>query len=547
MNEVTTNLNNDYVEKVVIKSALSDPLHLKEICKIPPEFFDNHCASLILEKIQSHYEQHKVAPLPEIIINSAPVDDRESVENYLNEIESIGSNIDGIRSDFDKWSNLQNCKRFVKDVVDIIDTKQDISEIWDRVETAKNFTIYETEELDEIDQSRFDLIKFDESLMIGPAKDFALEYSSRSPYLPIPYLYFGFLTCLGSVISDKVVLHEMIDIQPRFYTLFIGKSGISKKSTTIKRILEVFENDSLQDEFYATRGFGSGEAILKLLSQKNKLLWRIDELLGLVKKNQQSGSTLLNRLSTLFDNNDDDNNVVDEKKSYVIRDGFLSMLGACTPETYEEIMNSSHDNIGFDKRLFIVTSNNESLYKLSPVDYDDLVLKYSDIVIDLYEWVKDMTPDNSIRGRKAISLSETAIDHYFEWEKEILTMDVKIQNRLNTYTLRLALLLAASTKQHIITSDLMDVAIKTMQWQKHVREEFRIEDCGNGVALFESKIKNQLKKGVMTEKWLKNRLEHHINKHGIYFYEKALTNLERAGYTRSLGTGKIKKIELVKD
>ena len=64
------------------------------------------------------------------------------------------------------------------------------------------------------------------NIMSGVAGDFANLYSN---YLEPPhqFFYMSFLTCLGSILADRLTLASEISQQPRLYVLLLSPAGLT--------------------------------------------------------------------------------------------------------------------------------------------------------------------------------------------------------------------------------------------------------------------------------------------------------------------------------
>ncbi len=136
----------------------------------------------------------------------------------------------------------------------------------------------------------------------GLAKEFSDLHSS---YLESPWSFFafGFLTCLGSLLADRITLESEISPQPRLYTVHLGESADDRKSESIKKTVGFFEAALAQGEFRVCHGVGSAEGLAKRLGEteegSSKLLLVYDELKSFVGKAMIEGATLF-RPSTRF-------------------------------------------------------------------------------------------------------------------------------------------------------------------------------------------------------------------------------------------------------
>src|SRR5208337_3153442 len=89
---------------------------------------------------------------------------------------------------------------------------------------------------------------------------FAELYSSYTEP-PLQFYYFSFLTCLGSVLADKVTLESQIEPQPRLNTLLLGESADDRKSTAIDQTVKFFHRFSVDKILNVCHGLGSAEGL----------------------------------------------------------------------------------------------------------------------------------------------------------------------------------------------------------------------------------------------------------------------------------------------
>ena len=189
-------------------------------------------------------------------------------------------------------------------------------------------------------------IYFPHNILKGVAWGYANLYSSYMES-PIEFFYMSFLTCLGTVLSDRLTIDSEISPQPRLYTLLLGESADDRKSTAIKKTVDFF-SDSLNTCW----GVGSAEGLQKELEENNKLLLCLDEFQQFVGKATIQSSVLLPCVTSLFEQNSFESHT--KHSSLKLDNVYLSILSTSTKETYEKVWNSSFTNIGFNNRLFLV-------------------------------------------------------------------------------------------------------------------------------------------------------------------------------------------------
>ncbi len=130
MAEIIFNIDPDYMQKCIIKSAFQDKQYSILISqKFKPEYFDNDAAGIIFWKIKEHINEYKNIPQQEIIINSiTKEDEQENVQKFLYEINSIDFNVENNY----EWL-YENTNNYLKDrafkyalmqSIDIVESKK---------------------------------------------------------------------------------------------------------------------------------------------------------------------------------------------------------------------------------------------------------------------------------------------------------------------------------------------------------------------------------------------------------------------------------------
>ena len=190
-----------------------------------------------------------------------------------------------------------------------------------------------------------------DSAYMGLGREFADLYG---PYLETPrsFLYLVFLTYFGAGIARKVTLNSELRPEPRLFTAIIGESADTRKSTALRLGDEFFRSLGPAWPAGVLYGVGSAEGIAAELKECPALILHFDELKSFVDKAKAEHSVALPMVSTLFERDVYDNRVKAERVS--VRGASLSLLAACTSETYATMFDSRFFAIGFLNRLFVV-------------------------------------------------------------------------------------------------------------------------------------------------------------------------------------------------
>lgn len=344
----------------------------------------------------------------------------------------------------------------------------------------------------------------------GACREYADVFSSNLES-PWAFLAISFLTILGAIISHRVTLRSSLSIQPRLYTVLLGESGDTRKSEAIKQTLKFFTNQMLIKDTGICHGVGSAEGLALFLKQHPRTLLVFDEMKTLVNKSNIEGAILLEVANTLFEANRFHS--LTKKDQIVIDDGHLSLLTASTLETFGCMFSPRFRDIGFINRLFLVPGDSKkrfSIPKEIPIHTQNLIAE------QLLSNLRNVPPSGFIE------VSTQGYGVFNEWYLQEQNSGI-YSTRLDTYGLRLAVLMAVNEGMSLIDERLMERVVKILDWQRTIREIYDPDDSENTVAKLESAIKKQLLKGPKTKSFL--RRYGHGDRSGIYYFNMALNNL----------------------
>jgi hypothetical protein len=360
-------------------------------------------------------------------------------------------------------------------------------------------------------------LDFPFEVMTGAAGHFANVYGSIMES-PEQFLFMAYITCLGAVVSPKLTIKSSLNTQPRLFTVLLGESATDRKSTAINVTTKHF--NSIVNNFNSCWGIGSAEGLQRLMKKKEDqdpfgTLLIYDELKAFVSKCKIDSSVLLPMVNTLFENNIYENHT--KAHSVRIDSGYLSMLGASTLQTYERIYTPSFMAIGFPNRVFLVpgtaTSTHPIPEEISEEDQNILRENLKKILINSGDGLTlDFTLD--------------AQEEYECWYKKIRNINSIHAKRLDTYSLRLMILLAVNSSKSEIDIEVVKAAIALCDWQFEVRKQYDPVDADTKVAEMEEKIRRHLKRESLKDYRLKQKVNAH--KSGLQIYSLALKNLQGA-------------------
>ncbi|MHC1725457.1 MAG: DUF3987 domain-containing protein [Syntrophobacteraceae bacterium] len=372
--------------------------------------------------------------------------------------------------------------------------------------------------------------EFPVSVLSGLAGDFSKLYSEYMEP-PIQFLYFSFLTCLGTVLADRITLDSQLKPSPRLYTLILGQSADDRKSTAISQTQKFFREALsivLENSLSVCHGVGSAEGLQKRLAQNNKLLLSYDEFKQFVSKCRIEASALLPAVVTLYESNTYEN--FTKKSQITIHGAHLSILAACTLDTFQAMWTSAFTDIGLNNRLFLVTGAGERRFSIPREIPEEQIQALASRLREIVSGIPD---------QKVYRIEPPAFKLFDHW---YLNLPKSIHaKRLDTMAMRLMVLLAANEQRESIDQEITAKALKLVNWQREVRERVDPIDADSQAARLEEKIRRCLARKPSTERELKQAVN--ANRCGLWLYDQAKKNLLTA--KEIVFQGRIKKFMLV--
>ena len=359
-------------------------------------------------------------------------------------------------------------------------------------------------------------LAFPNEIITGAAGDFAKTYSKYMES-PIEFFYNAFLTCLGSALTGKVTLDTEINPQPRLYTLILGESADTRKSTAITKTTEIFK-EALGEQYHTLPNINSAEGLQRHLKKikESPLLLEIDEFKTLVNKCSIKNSTLLPMLTSLFEKNTD--GTMTKELSLLLTNAHLSILAACTSDTFDKMWGQTGGqfvDIGFINRLWLVPGISEKKYslpkKVDPQEKQNIISNIREITI--------------IDKKITLPITQEARDLFQTWYMNLEQSSIHTK-RLDTYGARLMILLTINDRKKEVDIDTTNKIIKLLNWQLKVRRAHDTIDAETKAGAMEQRIRRALiKEQGLTNAQLKKKTNAH--RMGLWFFNNALENLKK--------------------
>jgi replicative DNA helicase len=133
-----TELNDDFLEKIIFKSFTTDKTFLVQISNaFIPEYFQNETIGKTFDFLKKHFEEYHTIPEKDVIINS--IDDNDLAELYteVDQLDfNIESNYDFLITSTNKYLKDQAIKKAMLESINIIDSGADLEAVRKTVEEA---------------------------------------------------------------------------------------------------------------------------------------------------------------------------------------------------------------------------------------------------------------------------------------------------------------------------------------------------------------------------------------------------------------------------
>ncbi len=352
--------------------------------------------------------------------------------------------------------------------------------------------------------------------MIGIAREFATLYATHLE-APASFFYFTYLTYLGALLSRKITLKSSLDIEPRLYVVLLGESSDTRKTTALRKTDQFFRTLAGWEPTVLL-GAGSGEGLAKALHDTPELILHYDELKSFVSKAQMESSILLPMVGSLFERREFDNRTKDASIS--VRGASLSLVAACTAETYATMFDAKFHAIGFLNRLFLVADRTTKRIAVPPPFRSDVLDRLRDRTVDLLNDIQSRYRQQNY-ARVEFGLTKDAESLFTAWYLQ--RQGTIFEKRLETYGHRLMLLLAAMAGKDAVDEEITTAVLALLKYQLDARRECDPVDAENTIAILEERIRRALARGRLSGRELRRRL--HPERVGIWMWNTAIENL----------------------
>jgi hypothetical protein len=224
----------------------------------------------------------------------------------------------------------------------------------------------------------------------------------------------------------------------------------------------------------------------------------------------------------MFENEDYDNTIATRKLS--VRGCHISLLAACTLDTFGEMWGSEFTSIGFINRIFLVHGSPRNRISLPKPPPANQISDLRQRTFALVEQVKSKRTNSCLN----IGLSPDATSQWDDYYCGAMPRGIHA-GRLDTYAFKWMMLLSLSQEEFEISRRTVERTIELIEYQSRIRELYSPIDANNDYARMEEKIRRIVRNATPSRVTRRNLQQlTNANRDGIHFFESAITNLLRS-------------------
>jgi hypothetical protein len=241
-----------------------------------------------------------------------------------------------------------------------------------------------------------------------------------------------------------------------------------------------------------------------------------------VDKAKNEGSVALPMVNTLFESGDYDNRI--KAGRLTVRGAQVSLVAACTTDTYATMFDQKFIAIGFPNRLWLVYDRPTKRIAMPLTIPESRLSVVRRAVMDRFHTLDAAWTANAMRP-VPYSLTSRATALWTDWY--MARGNSIFERRLDTYGHRLMLLLAAVSGHDVVDEEIASAVVSLLRYQLDVRRECDPVDADNATAEMEEKIRRALARGPLGKRDLCRKV--HYNRSGIWVFNQAVANLGDMG------------------
>lgn len=349
---------------------------------------------------------------------------------------------------------------------------------------------------------------FPSSSMIGSLGDLARELG-RDNEVPEEFLFADALTVAGTIMSERFVIDLGLESVTTLYTVTVGESADTKKSTAQRKVIKFFQSLGL-DKWLVCHGVGSAEGLATAYDTCSRVVLAVDELKTLLQKTQIQGSVLLPMLATLYEQTYYQNKT--KHTSINLENARLSLMANSTLDTYESLWDHEALSIGLVNRLFLITNATKPRVAWPGTPRKDII---ESIAKRIRLQLVTSPPD-------PYQITSEARELWSDWYKNLPKSE--FAKRLDGLGFRLMPIMTATTDKTQVDTEIIMAVTAILDYELQVRKELQPIDADNAVAKVEQKLVRTLDiHGPLDRRNLARYV--HAHRCGEWIFRTALENM----------------------
>lgn len=289
---------------------------------------------------------------------------------------------------------------------------------------------------------------------------------------PVEHLWLAFLLASGLIIGRSRWISNPRPIYPNFYTLLIGNTGDSRKSTTLWLAEELITRVGAEIEII--RNPVSSEGLYEQLAQREEThaLVYADEFRSLLSVAKRKGTQdILPRLQSLHSSPARDTITRREDSTTIIKP-FVSLITATPLAFVQDLLGENEITGGFLNRFLIIAGNVQAP---KPRAVPPLESAWSSISIPLGEVRRKL-----LEGAKQFEFSPSADelwgDFYTRWRLARTKVNQRVADltaRTFEHVIKIAAVYSILAGEEAVSGRALAIAIKVGDWlESNAREVF---------------------------------------------------------------------------
>jgi len=285
------------------------------------------------------------------------------------------------------------------------------------------------------------------------------------------------VTYVGVALSGRIKIKTEPFLQSRFYACSVGLAGTGKSAADKEIARAVLP---LMPHVNAEPSIDSGPALVEILGEKPRTLYRPDELADAFEKAKQTTSgrnSLFGEFLRLYESGETGRAVIERNggRGKPVTDAHFAICASATTDRFERIWSGTSGAASGLQSRFVLSFSEQTM---PPIKSGNDEAMLADAQADL----------SSILSREEVQyfgLSDEAQNEIIWWE---MSVDRGKHTRVLDMAKRFALIVAATCGESTVTGKTMKLGLQFADYQLALYKKLMPDDAATFVQAFENKI-----------------------------------------------------------